>query len=49
LTKSAPTVRDIIATYCITHPPATESHYKALRAAVTKHFTYCHSMGYDLD
>ena len=48
-THIAPTVCDIIATYCITHPPTTESHYKALRAAVTKHVACCHNMGYDLN
>lgn len=39
-THIAPTVCDIIATYCTAHPPTTESHYKALRAAVAKHITY---------
>lgn len=48
-TKIAPIVCDIIATYCTAHPPTTVSHYKALRAAVTKHIAYCHNTGCDLN
>lgn len=43
------TVCEIVASYCTHNPPPGHNQFKALRAAVTKHYAYCFEMGYDLD